>query len=248
MLAHDPFAPRPIRALFVDVGGVVVVPNGATIAAAMEAAAPGVIVDATAADRAHHVGIAALDAGVRGGTDPSWAAYFAAWAMVAGVDPGHLRSVVPAALGLMSLPSDGVWDEVRPGAHEGLAVLAELDIPLIVVSNSDGRVEVLLQRLELCQVGAGSGTEFRAILDSHIVGSTKPHAGIFLMACEIAGVEPADTAHIGDTECMDIVGAMAAGVRPVHIDPHGLAMGVEDGVDRVADLAGLAALVRRSWA
>lgn len=59
------------------------------------------------------------------------------------------------------------------------------------------------------------------VIDSGAVGVAKPDPGIFAPALEATGVEPAAALHVGDAVGADVAGALAAGVRPVHLDPHG---------------------------
>jgi putative hydrolase of the HAD superfamily len=47
---------------------------------------------------------------------------------------------------------------------------------------------------------------------------------------------------VGDTGWADVAGARAAGVRPVHLDPHGFCP-LPDDHDHVVDLDGVTALV-----
>ena len=57
------------------------------------------------------------------------------------------------------------------------------------------------------------------IVDSGRVGSEKPDTGIFTIALERAGVEPEAVVHVGDMVSTDVIGATAAGIIPVHLDP-----------------------------
>jgi len=52
-------------------------------------------------------------------------------------------------------------------------------------------------------------------------GSRKPDPGIFDAALELAGCEPGEALHVGDTPEEDVVGARAAGIRPLLIDRDG---------------------------
>ena len=57
------------------------------------------------------------------------------------------------------------------------------------------------------------------MVDSGQVRSEKPDTEIFRIALERAGVEPKAVVHVGDTVSTDVVGAMAAGIIPIHLDP-----------------------------
>ena len=81
------------------------------------------------------------------------------------------------------------------------------------------------------------------IVDSAVVGVAKPDPRIFGFALDALGV-PADgtVLHVGDSLRYDVAGALAAGLQPVHMDPHGLCP-QPDGHPHVRSLAALAELV-----
>src|SRR5438046_2361269 len=55
---------------------------------------------------------------------------------------------------------------------------------------------------------------------AHYVGAAKPDPRVFRPALEVLGVDPADALYVGDMVWADVVGARAAGMRPVHMDPY----------------------------
>jgi putative hydrolase of the HAD superfamily len=59
---------------------------------------------------------------------------------------------------------------------------------------------------------------------------------------EVAGVRAGEALHVGDTAGADAAGALAAGLRAVHLDR--LGDGGPDGVARIASLAELPGFVR----
>ena len=65
-----------------------------------------------------------------------------------------------------------------------------------------------------------TGVPVAAVIDSGAVGVAKPDPGIFTLALNAVGVEAARAVHVGDTVAADVVGARAAGVRPLHLDPY----------------------------
>jgi putative hydrolase of the HAD superfamily len=81
------------------------------------------------------------------------------------------------------------------------------------------------------------------VLDSFVVGVEKPDPAIFHRALEVLGVPPERAIHVGDTGWADVAGARAAGVRPVHLDPHRFCPNPDDH-EHVTDLDGVVALVR----
>jgi len=117
-------------------------------------------------------------------------------------------------------PASGdVWTREIDGVRNALRALAALGLQLAVVSNADGTVEQQLRDDGIGQVGPGDGVEFAAVIDSRIVGVHKPDPAIFRLALDAMGVAPEHTLHIGDTPAADVVGARAAGIHPVLVDP-----------------------------
>jgi putative hydrolase of the HAD superfamily len=198
-------------------------------------AAVGVAVDASRADEAHHCAIGALD-GLG-----AWPAYTTAYCVALGAPVASLRVALPAVQAAFEGPSDAVWNEERADARSGLEALAALGVPLVITSNSDGRVETLIaDQLTLCQVGPGAGVEMTAILDSAVLGVAKPDPGIFEAAVAAVGCEPDEVLHVGDTVSIDVVGAAGAGLVPLHLDPFRLCTDAShlhaQGVAEVADV------------
>jgi HAD superfamily hydrolase (TIGR01509 family) len=133
-------------------------------------------------------------------------------------DPARLSSAVDRvvanamAVGHVAVP---VWNDVLPGVPEGLASLRARGLRLVAVSNSDGSAESVLE-----SVGLRDAVD--AVIDSHLVGFSKPDPRIFDAArAAIGGVDAARVVHVGDLYDADVVGAQAAGIAAVLIDPVG---------------------------
>jgi HAD superfamily hydrolase (TIGR01662 family) len=124
-----------------------------------------------------------------------------------------------------------LWSWVLPGVPEALEQLADSGLTLVVVSNSDGSVEQALRDLGLTR-------HLRAVIDSELVGYEKPDPRIFEQALARVAARPESTVHVGDMYFQDVVGARAAGIDAVLLDPYG------DWGDldcaRFRDLSGLA--------
>lgn len=126
---------------------------------------------------------------------------------------GRLDAVAHAvAHGLKDAGTRRLWSRVLPGVPEALADLRASGVKLAVVSNSDGTVEQGLRN-------AGLRDHLDAVFDSARVGVEKPDPRIFHAALAAIGSAPARTAHLGDLHAVDVVGARAAGVHGVLIDP-----------------------------
>ncbi len=105
-----------------------------------------------------------------------------------------------------------LWSYVLPGVREALEILKSKGYPLIVVSNSDGTVEAGLSDV-------GLRPFFNVVIDSHWAGFEKPDPRLFQHALQRAGAIPQETIHIGDMYHVDIIGARAAGIHALLLDP-----------------------------
>jgi len=63
---------------------------------------------------------------------------------------------------------------------------------------------------------------FALILSAGEVGVSKPNPGIFRAALERMEASPEESLYVGDNYWADVLGAEAAGIRPVLLDPMGL--------------------------
>ncbi|HEY8516231.1 MAG TPA: HAD-IA family hydrolase [Candidatus Binatia bacterium] len=107
-----------------------------------------------------------------------------------------------------------LWSRLLPGVPQALAELRAAGMKLAVVSNSDGTVEQGLEKM-------GLRDALDAVLDSARVGVEKPDRRIFEKAIEAVGCAPERTAHVGDLFAVDVVGARAAGLHGILVDPYG---------------------------
>lgn len=125
---------------------------------------------------------------------------------------GLVREMIP----LLRRPGQAhlLWRRVMPGADEALPLLREAGYRLFVVSNSDGTAE---QSLAQC----GLREHLDAVFDSHHVGYEKPDPRFFAHALRESGADPARTLHVGDLYAADVVGARAAGIHALLLDPFG---------------------------
>jgi putative hydrolase of the HAD superfamily len=203
-------------AVFLDAGGVLVLPSGDLVATAL--ARVGTEVQARAVAPAHYRAIRALD---RGPLYSGAASYQTALCRALGVPSAQQDAAVAALAHLADRRASGeiMWSEPAPGALETLDALRRSGLAVLVVTNSDGHGEENLRDAEICQVGLGPGAPVSAVIDSTRVGSTKPDPGIFRMALERAGVAPAAAVHVGDMLSTDVAGATAVGIPAVHLDP-----------------------------
>jgi putative hydrolase of the HAD superfamily len=227
-----------IKAVFLDVGGVLHLPSHAIVTRALRRA--GVHPEAELLDRAHYAGVAAL-VDWPDGEDGIWTAYEEAYVRSLGAP----EECVPDAVEELDIAfrEPGMWSRLAPGAMVGLrflhAVSEKLGVQLAIVSNSDGTLEDRLRNEGICQVGKGSGVPMTVVIDSGAVGVAKPDPAIFTIALDACSVAPDRALHIGDTVGADVDGARAAGIRPLHLDPYGFCR--DDSHRHISDLTMAAA-------
>ena len=228
-----------VEAVLLDVGGVLVLPDPDVLLPAVHGAGAPEVTAAGLA-RGHYAGVAAMDrSALARGVTADWPAYVKALVASLGVDAA-VRAPVQAAVD--EAYRDMPWTGTAPGAVEALRRLADTGVALGIVSNSNGTVEEQLLTTRICQVGEGEGVPVVVVLDSFVVGIEKPEPGIFEQALAALGVPAARAVHVGDTGWADVAGARAAGVRPLHLDPHGDCP-IPDDHEHVRDLDGVVQLV-----
>jgi HAD superfamily hydrolase (TIGR01509 family) len=108
-----------------------------------------------------------------------------------------------------------LWELVPDDVLPSLRALRARGLRLTIVSNANGLLAALCQRIGL--TGA-----FDCLLDSHEHGVEKPDPRFFEIALEHSGASRDTTIHVGDLYQVDVVGARAAGLRGVLLDAAGL--------------------------
>jgi putative hydrolase of the HAD superfamily len=219
-----------ITTLFLDAGGVLVVPNWQRVSDTL--VAHGVRVTAEALERADPYARRDLDLGLENHASDQqrgWL-YFNLVLECAGV---ALSASTEAALAeLQAYHADqNLWEKIPDGVPEALDAFRALGLKLVVVSNANGRARFLLHRLGLAR-------RLDLVLDSHEEGVEKPDPRFFRIALERSGAQAGGTMHVGDLFHVDVEGARAAGLRPMLLDP----LDLYDGFDceRVRTLGELA--------
>jgi putative hydrolase of the HAD superfamily len=216
--------------VFLDAGGVLVFPNWVRISEAL--ARRGVTVAAAALAAAEPRAKKRLDTGetIQGTNDHQrgWT-YFNLVFTEAGVPLS--AATVDALVDLNDYhKTSNLWETVPDDVQPALRSLRSRGYRLVVVSNANGRLRHLFERIGL--IGAVD-----AAFDSFVEGVEKPDPRFFRIALERTGSTADTSIHVGDLYHVDVVGARAAGIQPVLLD----AADLYDPCDcpRVRSLAGL---------
>jgi putative hydrolase of the HAD superfamily len=115
------------------------------------------------------------------------------------------------------------WRRPVSGAAEVLAELAERGVPIGIVSNAAGQVEGDLASLGICGLDTPGATRVVCVVDSHVVGVSKPDPAIFATALEALDLPASPRiGYVGDTVFYDVRASAAAGLTPLLHDPYGI--------------------------
>ncbi|HEY3381014.1 MAG TPA: HAD-IA family hydrolase [Vicinamibacterales bacterium] len=226
----------PITTLFLDAGGVLVVPNWQRVSDALAAhgvdVLPAVLADAD--PRARHD----LDLGLsRAVSDQQrgWL-YFNLVLDKAGVTTSEKTDAALADLQAYHTRVN-LWETVPDGVREALERMRGLGLKLVVVSNANGKLRFLMERLGLAPF-------FQLMLDSTEEGVEKPDPRLFQRALERSGAIAVETMHVGDLFNVDVMGARGAGLQAALLDPLDLYAAFD--CLRVHSLGELATLLERA--
>lgn len=134
-------------------------------------------------------------------------------------------------------PRRNLWRRPIPGMIELARELRAAGVPVVIVSNSEGRLAELVAEM-------GWAADFDAIADSGALGIEKPDRRIFDWAAARVGGRAEDLVHVGDSLAADVGGALAAGARAVWVKARPTTLAAPPGVPTCEDAAAVrAALV-----
>jgi putative hydrolase of the HAD superfamily len=100
-----------------------------------------------------------------------------------------------------------LFDDVIPALDD----LKKRKLVLGLISNVERDMTAALDKLGLV-------SRLDIVVTSQDAGFTKPHQEIFEYAIKKAGVEPAETAYVGDQYNVDVIGSNAAGMKGILLD------------------------------
>jgi putative hydrolase of the HAD superfamily len=171
----------------------------------------GITVSADALSRAEAVAKRRYEEILRQGAshEGAWLLYMQAIFEVAGISQGD------AALAAQATKREherfNLWRKVPDGLIPGLRRARAAGVRLGIVSNSEGALMALLDRVGLSE-------HFETVVDSGLEGVRKPDPAIFRLALARMGIGPEGVLYAGDIPEVDVVGARAAGLEAVLID------------------------------
>ena len=204
---------RPVRAIFFDAGNTLIRMDYTVILA--ELARLGVPVTLAALERAEWRARVRLDASFAPGASTEHPDTGERYLRFILDELGVRDPTIHAALSAWRRNYDapmGLWTALEPEADAGLRLARERGLRTAVISNSNGTVADILAHLGLAQ-------HLDFIIDSSKVGVEKPDPRIFRIALERAGLAPEEAVYVGDLYSIDVVGARAAGLRAILMDP-----------------------------
>jgi putative hydrolase of the HAD superfamily len=199
---------RP-QALLLDAGDTLIFFDSAAVAG--ELAALGVSVDPAALDAALHDAKRAYQARLAVGHhhEDGWNVLVSELLVRAGITLDVARQHLPK---LRRVHDDFYfWRKVPLDLIAALQRARVHGIRLAIVSNSEGRLRYVLDRLGLINY-------FELVIDSHLEGVQKPDPEIFRRALVRLGVPAERAVYAGDIPEVDVEGAERVGMHGVLID------------------------------
>jgi HAD superfamily hydrolase (TIGR01549 family) len=204
-----------IETVFLDAGGVLVIPNFDRVAQTL--ALHGVRTTGDALRAAEPLAKRDLEdpSFIRRTDDDSRGlVYFATVLERAGVDVDERAK---AALGELRAyhAQHNLWESVPADVIPFLRRLQAAGLRRVVVSNANGTLHAKFERL-------GLAPYFDAMFDSHLEKVEKPDRRFFEIALERSGSKRETTVHVGDFYEIDVVGARNASLPAILFDPAGV--------------------------
>jgi putative hydrolase of the HAD superfamily len=223
--------------VFLDAGGVLVFPNWSRVSEAL--ARYGVTVSPSALADADPRAKKRIDNGetvqVTNDQQRGWT-YFNLVLTEAGIPLSAATADALADLHVYHQTSN-LWETVPDEVRPALAALRARGHRLVVVSNANGKLRYLFERVGLID-------SVDALFDSCDEGVEKPDPRFFKIALERTGSAADTTIHVGDLYHVDVVGARAAGIQAVLVDAADLYKDCD--CPRIRSIKGLMDLWRES--
>lgn len=211
MIAGLKLSKRP-QALLLDAGDTLLFFDAEAVA--YELRALGVSAEPAALDCALHAAKRAYQARLATGHhhEDGWNVLMSELLSQAGVALDVVNQHLPA---LRRIHDDFYfWRKVPDELPAALERARAAGLKLAIVSNSEGRLRSVLERV-------GLDEHFELVIDSHLEGVQKPDPEIFRRALVRLGVPAERSVYAGDIPEVDVQGAERVGMRGVLIDGGG---------------------------
>ena len=203
-----------LKTVFLDAGGVLLFPNWNRVSDAL--ARQGVQVEPNALSLAEPRARKQLDDGNTIGTTTDASRGWLFFDLIleqAGVPRSEQTAAALTELHTYH-QAHNLWELVPDGVRPALTALRDRGLTLVVVSNANGTLRAHMERI-------GLGAYLDHVIDSCDEGVEKPDPRLFEIALVRANARAESTIHVGDIYQVDVVGARAAGIRPVLLDETG---------------------------
>lgn len=211
---------KPVVIMF-DAGGTLVLQNPLLMGSKL-----GMDIDPQAAFDAHYLTMADFSSRKQQGESVTWDWWLEQYFH-------RLGHRDPSTAGPTIDRGYGMWSWAIPGVVEAIEHITAMGVRVSVISNSDGSVAKSLR-------DAGFDGRFEDVVDSQLVGFSKPDPRIFELACQRLGVDPDSVWYVGDSMHHDVGGAKNAGLAGAWlVDPLGLYPEHPQRLSSVADLPAL---------
>ncbi len=199
---------RP-EVLLLDAGNTIVFLDHEALALA--AYDVGIDVQAEALKRVEPIAKRAYEAKMREGMshEDGWVLHMQVIYEAAGLDPEHARIATRSCQ--RAHEAFNLWRKVPQDLAAALERALSAGLRLGIISNSEGHLAALLQRVDLARY-------FEHVLDSGLEGVRKPDPEIFLRGLARMNVAPERAMYAGDIPRIDVDGARAVGMEAVLVD------------------------------
>lgn len=144
--------------------------------------------------------------------EDGWGLYLRALLEAAGLSASDAASMIAPLR--RAHDAFNLWRRVPEGLIEALAASRAAGLRVAVISNSEGMLPELFERV-------GLAPSIELVVDSHHEGVRKPDPELFHRAVQRLGVRVERSVYLGDIPGVDVVGANAAGMAAVLVDPLG---------------------------
>jgi putative hydrolase of the HAD superfamily len=225
-----------LKTVFLDAGGVLLFPNWIRVSEAL--ARQGIQVAPDVLSSAEPRARKQLDDGNTIGTTTDASRGWLFFDLIleqAGIPRSEQTAAALAELHTYH-QAHNLWELVPDGVRPALTSLRDRGLTLVVVSNANGTLRAHMDRI-------GLSAFLDHVIDSCDEGVEKPDPRLFEIALARSNARADSTIHVGDIYQVDVVGARAAGIRPVLLDETG--QHPQADCTRISSLGELVECVRR---